>query len=89
VTKVVLDGVRPDSSRSLIDGGLVGLWASGNLASSCLQLLCMLPEDDSGAVYSGESDSDNFQFHQMLLRSRIHHNNGDRFVNTKEQRQQS
>jgi len=49
----------------------------------------MLSEDDSDAVYPGESDSHIFQFYQMLLRSRIHHNNGDHFVNTKGQRQQS
>ena len=49
----------------------------------------MLSEDGSDTTRSGESDSHNFQFYHMLLRSRIHHNNGDHFVNTKGQRQQS
>ena len=88
-THFVLNGARPNSSRGLIDGGVVRLWASGNVASSCPQLLCMLSEDVSDAVHSGESDSHNFQLHQVLLRPRINHTNGEHFVNTKGQRKQS
>jgi len=82
-------GARSGWSRHLIFGGVVLLCVSGTLAGSCPNLFSVLPEDDSDTVRSGESDSHDFLFDQMLLRSRMHHNNGEHFVNAKGQRRRS